>query len=130
MYLVNGFRANVSERDLRWLCVLMKTIRDWPDKSRAIFECMEKSGGFMLLTRPKKCLEIKDEREFCHFCKTCRTARDRENVHAFLEALYEIGQFKSPTRGAPLQLVKFMSLHGCDLFKEHKLAPKIRKPAF
>jgi hypothetical protein len=129
MYLVNGFRANVSERDLRWLCVLMKTLRDWPDKSRAIFECMEKCGGFLLMTRPKKCLEVEDEREFCHLCKYC-TARDRENVHRFLETLYEIGQFKSETRGVPLHFVKFMSIHGCDLFKEHKLARKIRKPAF
>lgn len=129
MYTVNGFRANVHERDLRWLCILMKVIREWPDKSRAIFECMEKSGGFMLLSKPKKCLEVSDAKDFCHFCKTC-TARDRENVHDFLETLYAIGQFKSKTRGAPLHLVKFMSAHGCDLFKEHKRAKKIKKPAF
>jgi len=129
MYTVNGFKANVQERDLRWLCVLMKTIRDWPDKSRAIFECLENSGGFLLISKPQKCLEKTDETDLCQWCKNC-TARDRENVHDFLETLYRIGQFKSETRGIPFHLVKFVSAHGCDLFKVHKKAKRLKKPLF
>jgi hypothetical protein len=129
MYMVNGFKANVSERDLRLLCVLMKTIRDWPNKSRAIFECLENSGGLLLISKPQKCLDKLDETDFCQRCKNC-TARDRENVHEFLETLYDVGQSKSETRGLPLNLVKFVSAHGCELLKVHKRAKRPKKPLF
>lgn len=106
----------------------MKTIREWPDKSRAVFECLEKSGGFLLINKPRNCLDKLNESEFCQYCKDC-PARDRENVHKFLEAVYGVGQLKSETgREVPLNFVKFVSAHGCDLFKVHKSAKRLEKP--
>ena len=131
MYVINGFRANVTERDLRWLCVLMKCMSEWPDKSRSVFESVEKCGGFLLMSKPKRCVSKKEEKgeikDYCHLCRMC-TEEDRVNLHKFLDRMYEIGQLKKKERGVPLSLVKFVSLHGCNLFKTHNTRERLRKP--
>ena len=127
MYVVNGFKANVTESELRWLCVLMKTLSEWPDKSRSVYESVEKCGGLLLMTKPKDCNGKRGE--FCHLCRNCPCERDRSNLHAFLETVYNIGQLKKSTRGSvPLNLVKFMGVHRCQLFNTHKFAGRFKKP--
>ena len=135
MYVINGFKANVKEKDLRWLCVLMKTLSEWPDKSRSVYESVEKCGGFLLMAKPKDCLSLirsnsdTAREDLCHLCRNCSSERDRLNLHAFLQQIYDIGQLKASTRGGvPLHLVRFMSIHGCQLFNRHKYGGRFKKP--
>ena len=122
MYTVNGFYANVPERDLRWLCVLLKTLSDWPDKSRIIFDCVDKYGGFLLMTKPKDCLSRGSQSDLCYMCRNFASEIERVKLHRFLETMYEIGHLKMSTRGISIHLVKFMSMHRCKLFKKHNFS--------
>lgn len=125
MYWVNGFKANIHKNDLRWLCVLLKTLSEWPKKSRSVYESVERYGGFLLMNKPKFCFKG----QVCRFCRNCPSEEDRENLHRFMERVYKIGQLKRITQGdVPITLVKFMSEHGCQLFNQHKFGKRFLKP--
>lgn len=127
MYTINGFEAYVPKRDLRWLCVLMKTICEWPYKSRAILNCVDKYGGYLLMTKPQDCLFLRgkrNEEKVCSMCRECKSLFERKKLHQFLDRMYEIGQLKSCTRSVSIHLVKFMSKHGRKLFNRHQLNRK------
>lgn len=126
VYYIDGFRANVSESDFWWACKVLHVLQTWPNKTREIYRCIEKCGGFLLLSKPKECFgELT-----CDLCVNCYSKMDRENVHEFLSALYKIGVDYRLEKQHQVShsLLRFMSYHCTDLFKPHKNAPRLYEP--
>lgn len=135
MYYIKGFRAPVAESDLRWAREILFAIQTWPKKTREVYECVDKCGGFLLMSKPKECLtlveETEDRMKYCQMCRNCYSKRDRENVHEFLEKIYSIAQAYrlKRNREVPFSLVRFMSFHSTDLFKPHKKSKRLFEPS-
>lgn len=116
MFLIYGYQANIPEEGVPLACQIIKTLSEWPNKSRAVIDYIDRYGG-SILVKPVYCHQNK----LCDLC----LEENQFNFHRFIELV--------STLGCPyeyrlhLKLIKFIDQHKSNLLEKIPGMPAIAK---